>query len=745
MARNRRVLSDKAQQHPLSVYYYLKLFGADAERIQNFFNEHHLGIDLATNKGVNGIVRLGGRTHSWHDHDQKIDFFCPQHYDMTNMREKQMQKQFYCDQLAKCLMGKSDRNMRLFVYPEGEQYPRELSYNAQTGTLELSDPIEKLPEPQEPSGWQKFWHFFGFYKKEFEDYEAAKQLTEEQTHFLRNPYHNSRNENNQASITEDLDMKEKAAQKYDRLISEISAKLDTIYGRTEETSRNDFSRFDYVMIEGRTLRSIMEEEYLKDWKKPDGTYDLDRSEIGKKFNKNAIPEMKKRMAQIILKAQMDGLSVKYAELEPADGMIVRDLANPANFLRTLEAPELLKKPQEVGYMDALRRITNQKVQLDLAAGDGAAKIKKIAECAQGMETLNFSTHCITIGVTGQKMRWQLLGKWAEKQGKSVGDALKGLSTARGFSTDRSCIPSHAIADLLAKGYSIKDIFNPDKLIEEKAEAGENAVQQYLDGKDRNDFQWMAKVNLKASRIILNAIDEGMKNVDFSDNASLFSKENEELFTMAYLLFDLTQEADKMKEECLRTLGADMGKDISDPDQRKDVQKESDQLHDQIQSLSALKYIMNGRKSAAQMSLGDMVSLSTNKTNIMAGEFARARFGKAVKAGTPVSKAMDPRTISEIYGGYDMVIRQEKKEDVRVFRDMAVTNTMQKVQDFGMLAANGGFQKNFRIGFEQAEDGKSFKATFEPLPKEPQVPVNPQGGHHVDAELNAKQNELGKKS
>ena len=63
---------------------------------------------------------------------------------------------------------------RIFAFPAGEGQPVQLQF--ETGGMAASKPIDSspFPQPDPPTGWMRFIHFFGGYKKEFQEYDAAK-------------------------------------------------------------------------------------------------------------------------------------------------------------------------------------------------------------------------------------------------------------------------------------------------------------------------------------------------------------------------------------------------------------------------------------------------------------------------------------------------------------------------------------------------------------------------------------------
>jgi len=293
--------------------------------------------------------------------------------------------------------------------------------------------------------------------------------------------------------------------------------LDPLFKSIEDGAGRELNRADLVIVDGKTVREKMFEDYLQTGRNPDhfGTY----------FRQN----YRTAASEYVSAALMGGRRVE-AFLPDKNGRIPE---NPVQITKTGYAPSPLKK-----------------VTLNIwerhFAKHGYFK-KKVAQAAEYQRFMDARQRVKATALSGQfnmdslftsDKRQQFFGEWIAENGPLP------TKVPHNYSADRTALYSFAVCAMAAKGHSIEDISNPDKLQAEKQAAGREVMEHLLAG----DQEWAGETLFNGQRMLVNDIDRLSANLDFSKPEQLLNAANRPLFMAAYLAFDANQEESHCKAE-----------------------------------------------------------------------------------------------------------------------------------------------------------------------------------------------------
>ncbi len=712
-----------------SLYNQMKRYKMNPDEVQSFFNENGIDINIKKQTGLENVLRMGTSSRLDLNYNEPNEFFFGDR-DMTKVptgSHTYTNWQYYIYQFVNQLSEPADKKQaRIYVYKKGEKYPRELSYDKKAKTMTLSEPVNvSLKPPKKPSayGWKNFFkNFSERYRRELEDYNNQLKKYNERKKFFENPaaarqqrWREEQNKNAEKQfITEDV----YKSTTVNPAINFVNRELDNRFGAIEAKTTNTFERFDYVIIGGKTLRQLMMENISFPKFDENGNPTFDAKDIDAYQEKT--PEQLKEMANdIIVKAMLQGVPVKAAKLDPVTGEMLPD--ENGKMFTELPVPAELKK-LEVGSdgRAAVDRIMFGRIGINLAPDtDSKELLRQTDTTCKNIQALNKAAMVLSSTSGYTSMSNSLLGGWAKDNGfKSAFEGLKTVKSYDQFTSDRSCIPSHAIAYLISQGHSLKDISDPSKLAKEKDAAGREAMKRYLD----HDKKWMAEVNVKAQQKIVDETDAALKNVNFNDNNSVFTKDTIPCFSMVYTMFDLQQEKDHMKQEVIEAVAKQNGLDTAKPDEMKKAQELSNKLTVRVQALSTAKQLVTETRSAANLTMGNVNGYSEKVSSILSGQVCRVKYAEAQSQGKPVSEFADLKTstVSVASGGF-IIMNDEAKNHLApgsIAKFAKQNDSYTALREFGNNSTSGAFKDKFDINI--SVDNTGIHTVFEKKEQQPAI-------------------------
>ena len=270
------------------------------------------------------------------------------------------------------------------------------------------------------------------------------------------------------------------------------------------------NRTDNIIIGGKTVRERMYEDYIASGKNP-SNFDT--------FLKKNYQQMTN---EYVAGALMAGERVE-AFIPDKNGRIPDQ---PVQLTKTGYEPSPLS-PVTLNAWErfwAKRGFYQEKTK-------AAADYQRTMEARERVKSTNLVAQInISNGRTNRTMN-AFFSDWQKENGKLPD------SVPHGYSVFRAALPSTAICYMAAKGYDIKDIFDPSKLQAEKQQIGTEVVNRMMAG----DQKWMGEVLFHGQRSIADQMDRYCRQINVLDNNELYRSENTFLFNAMIAAFDASQE------------------------------------------------------------------------------------------------------------------------------------------------------------------------------------------------------------
>lgn len=308
-----------------------------------------------------------------------------------------------------------------------------------------------------------------------------------------------------------------AAATVDRTLQPLFEKLE----RVEPTSATDsLDRGGLITVDGRTVRSMMMEQYQGDPKQFSTWYRDNLREMtnqlvsaglmaGKRVE-TFVPDAQGRLPKEptqITKSGYEPSPLKKVTLNAWErhfskyGFYKEKAAKAAEYQRVMEGREQMKANFTAGQLYATRHTQ------------------------PAVDDLFFHDYKQQHGVSSEER----LIKAVRKDGE--------FKPASAFRMDRSAPVNTCICYLSAQGHSIEDIMDPNKLQAERQAAG----RLYLEKANAGDTRWLAETCFKGMHALIPQAREFLKQVDMSDLSQ--ARENIARYApIARPLFDVFQEA-----------------------------------------------------------------------------------------------------------------------------------------------------------------------------------------------------------
>lgn len=332
----------------------------------------------------------------------------------------------------------------------------------------------------------------------------------------------------------------------------VGSLLDSAFNPTDSTkSGHQAERGDHIIIDGRTARELLVEEFSKTHDPSDSSFKLNFQRYYSKEGKNLIN-------QRVAAALMTGKRVEVFVPDPKTGRIGKE---PSRITKTGYEPSDLKKPAQMNrwqkfwsklgfYKDKVAEQESYKRQM--AARDRVQFYNKATRI--NSVTLSSQIPAITEA-------------WGEKYPERKGVDLQSLKRSDGYRLDRQGLPCYVNAVLARERdengkfrYTNEQLFDmSDPMMNKaRADAAEDIYQHDLKG----DTDWLLTLQHDSRTALTERINEQGKNLDFSKPDVTEQKGYREYLQLNNTAFEISQEIDELKKELNEKYGPTEHKQIS---------------------------------------------------------------------------------------------------------------------------------------------------------------------------------------
>ena len=331
--------------------------------------------------------------------------------------------------------------------------------------------------------------------------------------------------------SEDLEnqqTEEFAAESYQRTVTAlagvIASELGTLYRSAEEKTFDRVTRRHLVSIEDTCLETLLAEE----WQRKPQNERVDS--MGNPMDKDDYiegPGME-RAYELIAQALLEGKNVTYLPVDGVSGAVKGDL-------RFMRLPDISRLPSVSAVrFDAAHDYAE--THASPVEQDEAERMERLLDNASVLRSLNYFDIQNNRSPFSRVTKNTYFAGWEQEHGQKI----ETIHTNAVRTIDRAAASSLAVAAMVCEGCAFEDIFDPEKLHGVKDRIGRETAQHLLD----NDYEWVARTNLRARQLMSEDVERRMKNMDFSDMQSLFTEENRLAHLEAMTVFDLSQDYNK---------------------------------------------------------------------------------------------------------------------------------------------------------------------------------------------------------
>jgi hypothetical protein len=284
---------------------------------------------------------------------------------------------------------------------------------------------------------------------------------------------------------------------------------------------------------------------------------------------------------------------------------------------------------------------------------------------------------------------QYFSDWIKKNGPLP------TSVPNRYSVTRSALTSVTMCHMVAQGYPVEDVFDPNKLRAEKQKFGGEVVDRMKAG----DQTWMGDVLFHGQRILCDYVDDKCKTVNVFDAKQLVQAKCQPLLTAIDVIFDASQESSHCMKEYKAAAeryapgnGAKAMQQVDDRACSSSTFLEASRKYLQAQSKLAAGIVP---PSQASQVLHDIVNYAA----------ARSAYTKSV-AGNPQKPFTQHFTLNEMfdYGNFSNKV-DGQKPFTKLGNQLMNPNAQ---RDFARALASGQALNRMHFTFGQNEKENSFK-------------------------------------
>lgn len=438
--------------------------------------------------------------------------------------------------------------------------------------------------------------------------------------------------------------------------------LDPAFAHQEKASGGAISRADLIIIDGKTIREKMFEDY--------NASHLDTDGFDAFFRKN----VRQATGEYVAAGLMAGKRVE-AFVPDRRGRI------PVQPSQILPAADGYKpSPLKPERFNAWQRFFSRH-------GFYQEKVERQAEYDRMMAARG------RVRLTNAAHQWELAGGSPEERRELFfGTLLRENSGKLGFDSpfgpDSSSLENIAVSSMLFRGYSLEEIFDPNAHRQEKEETGREVCEWLKKG----DMKRVGEALVNGLVHLRDEIDRRTADLDMADETQMLS--GDQRFTALASRLAASIGKQTAQECCKRECHAAMDRYLQDRNWKRSGQDYLEELRDGVDTVAA--YFNTAQKAMAGRAelAGGLAVHDRAKGRILAQmgyEVAKAGFGDP-KDGAPKEKTCERFTrVNPLYTPFSSFGFEEKYRDF-----IAGAGEPQVCKAVGEGFMRGRFQERIRV-------------------------------------------------
>ena len=436
--------------------------------------------------------------------------------------------------------------------------------------------------------------------------------------------------------------------------------LDPLFNAVEKLDPDlTISRGNYIIIDGKTVREKMYEDYTAKGNDP------------QQFNEFYRKNVKEATGEYVAAGLMAGKRVevfvpdKYGHIPDEPTQITKKGYEPSA-LHPVVMNGWEKFWSKFGFYKKKAKDADQ--------------YQRALDARERVKSVNTYTQIMLNSVNHPQMKLRFFGDELDRSGKLP------TSVPNGYNVNRSALTTTAVCAMLKNNYSMQDIFDPQKLVKEKQQMGSEVITRMENG----DQKWIGEVLFHGQRLIADFLDQATEKIDILDEKQLFHKDNQILFFAAAAAYDASVESKFCKKEYLQAA------EQHAPGQGWQVAQDVDNRVNTTGVFfdSATRSLESRNQAAAGMvSKDDAPTVAYNLLNF---EAARKMYKEKMAASpkTPMSKHFTTDTMATFYCYGHLV---KNKPDCQSLCQLLQDKEQQKAIGKGMMT--GDTQKLMKISID----------------------------------------------
>lgn len=321
----------------------------------------------------------------------------------------------------------------------------------------------------------------------------------------------------------DMDTVSKAITPYARATADRA--ISPAFAAQEKATKGFINRGDLIIIDGKTVREKMYEDYTASGQDPMG------------FDRFYARNVQTAANEYVAAGLMAGKRVE-AFVPDQRGRIP---AEPTQITKEGYEPSPLKPEHFNLWHRFASRLGFYKEKVDRQA-----EYERMMAARERVKVANTSKQWEMDGGSMPQVKQGFIGGWLADHGGELGFKSP-------FSVDRTALHSFAVSRMLMEGYSLEDIADPNALRSEKDAVGRDVCQHLKDG----DMKWAGETLFHGLRMLGEEIDSRTAGLDLADESKMLSPEQRLCAFAAKVGFDICQESERAccKNECIATATA----------------------------------------------------------------------------------------------------------------------------------------------------------------------------------------------
>ncbi len=393
--------------------------------------------------------------------------------------------------------------------------------------------------------------------------------------------------------------------------------MGPLFERVEKTSGGIISRGDLVTVDGKTVREIMVERFREE--KGSGTFEQWYGE-----------NVRQMTNDIVSAGLMAGKRVE-AFVPDKKGKIP---AEPAQVVKTGYEPSPLKKVTLNAWE---RHFAKRGFYKEKAAK--AVEYENVMAARERVKLKNVESQLDMDNLSNKSVKDMFFGEWQKETGEALPTQVPG-----GYNVQRSTLCTFAICGLAAKGYSIAQIMNPDLLQEQKDAMGREVMKYLTMEGSESEIQerkkWEAEILYNGRKKLNAQLDETCEHFDLTDTKRLFSEEARPLFALHAVIYDLTQEEERVDRQMYEALAR---ADVPDREPKETIQGLFDHTDSFCSYLNCARKAMEGSCIISGADYKSTMGIDSALSEMGRFEYARRLYAEEKEKNPGVQPYMGVKT------------------------------------------------------------------------------------------------------